>query len=164
LSGNPTLYTVTGTGDDATDPGSLRHAILQANADINPDGSLIAFDATVFSSSRTIILGSTLELSGTAGPERVVGPGAGLVTVSGNQAVRVIQVDSGVTATISGLTVSGGKAETGAGIDNSGTLSISRTTISGNAANGGTFPVDNMGLRGGDGSGGGVDNSGTLTI
>ena len=108
LSGNPTLYSVTDLSDSAADTGSLRSAITQANADPNPAGSLIQFDATVFSSPQTITLASTLELSETAGPEVIDGPGAGTLTISGNDAVRVFLVDQGVTATISNLTISGG--------------------------------------------------------
>ncbi|HSB72812.1 MAG TPA: hypothetical protein VLT62_26100, partial [Candidatus Methylomirabilis sp.] len=47
LSGSPTIYTVTDLSDSATDAGSLRHAITQANVDTNPAGSLIRFDPTV---------------------------------------------------------------------------------------------------------------------
>ena len=47
-------------------------------------------------------------LSETAGPEVIDGPGAGLVTVSGGDSVGVFEVESGVTATLSGLTISGG--------------------------------------------------------
>src|SRR4051794_37221194 len=156
LSGNPTVYTVTDPSDSAADMGSLRHAIAQANVDTNPDGSRIEFDPTVFSSPQTITLSSTLELSGTAGPEVIEGPGAGLVTISGNQAVGVFQVDTGATADFTGLSISGGSAVDGrgGGIANRGTLTITSSTLSGNSA-----------VRGGGGiAGGGIANSGTLTI
>ena len=73
LSGNPTVYTVTDLSDSGTDTGSLRYAIIQANANTNPAGSLIQFDPLVFSSAETILLGSILELSETAGPEMIDG-------------------------------------------------------------------------------------------
>ena len=159
LSGSPTVYTVSDTSDNATDTGSLRSAIIQANADTNPAGSQIRFDPTVFASPQTITVASTLELSETAGPEVIEGPGAKLVTVSGNNAVRVFEVDSGVTAAISGLIILGGSISdgSGGGIDNSGTLSITNSTFSGNSAHGGA-------LGGGYPSGGGLNNSGTLSI
>ena len=115
LSGNPTYYTVdlttdigansgtdTNTGDQS---GDLLWAISQANANTNPDGSVINFD---LATPATIALSSTLELSESAGPEVIQGPGSGLVTISGNNAVGVFLVDSGVTACLSGLTISGG--------------------------------------------------------
>src|SRR5262245_49348916 len=76
---SPTLYTVnavTDTGAGTGTTGDLRYVIGRANGDPNPDGSLIRFDPTAFSSPQTITLSSTLELSGTAGPEVIDGPGA----------------------------------------------------------------------------------------
>ena len=61
-----------------------------------------------------------LELSNTSGTETITGPAAG-VTVSGGGLSRVFQVDSGVTATISGLNISGGSTTgDGGGLDNYG--------------------------------------------
>ena len=46
------------------------------------------------------------------------------MTVSGNNASRVFQVDAGVTASISGLTITGGNSSGGGGgVLNYGTLS-----------------------------------------
>jgi len=159
LSGSPSVYMVSDPSDSSTDTGSLPYAIIQANADPNPAGSLIQFDPAVFSTPQTITLASTLKLSETAGPEVIDGPGASLATVSGNKAVRVLQVDGGVTASISGLTIAGGNDPSGGGINNSGTLSITDSTFSGNSASGGSG-----GYFGGAGSGGAISNSGTLAI
>ena len=105
----PTMYTVnllsdtdTSSGTDATTgypSGDLLWAITQANANINPAGSVIGFDPSVFSSPQTITLSATLELSETGGPEVIDGPGAGLVTVNGGGNGSVFEVESGVTAT-----------------------------------------------------------------
>ena len=169
LSGNPTYYTVNLTSDtgassgtDAyptagTPSGDLLWAITQANANTNTAGSVIEFDPTIFSSSNppTITLISTLELSETAGPEVVQGPGAESATISGNDAVGVFQVESGVTATMSGLTISGGTALDGAGIDNSGSLTVAQCGIVNNSAS----------LGGASGfGGGGIASNGTLTV
>ncbi len=56
LSGNPTVYTVTDAdeNDSSTDPGSLRYAINQADAETNPAGSLIQFDPAVFSTPQSL--------------------------------------------------------------------------------------------------------------
>ncbi len=156
LSGNPTLFTVTDLSNSAADTGSLPYAIIQANANTNPAGSLIEFDPALYSSPQTIALANTLELSETAGPELIDGPGAGMVTISGNDAVRVFQVDSGTMAMISGLTVSSGLAPQngaigeGGGIYNAGTLVVRNATISDCSA----LP----------GYGGGIYNAGTLSL
>src|SRR5262245_18886871 len=140
LSGDPTIYTVNSIGNSSSGTGSsgtLPYVISQADANSNPAGSLIEFDRTVFFSPQTITLSNTLELSETAGPVLIDGPGAAMVTISGNHAVRVFQADSGVTATIDGLTISGGlNSASGGGIANSGTLSVTNSTFSGNSATG----------------------------
>ena len=158
LSVSPTLYTVTDVSDSATDTGSLRYAITQANANSNPAGSLIQFDTAAFSSPQTITLASTLELSESAGPEVIDGPGSAVLTISGNNAVRVFTVDTNVEAKLVGLTISDGHVTTpanGGGISNSGgTLTIDACTISGNNAAG----------YGDPNGGGGIYNTGTLTV
>jgi hypothetical protein len=57
------------------------------------------------------------------------------VTVSGGGLSRVLQVDPGATASISGLTITGGSAANGGGMYNdNGTATLTDCTISGNAA------------------------------
>jgi hypothetical protein len=149
LSGDPTLYTVNSTGNGSSGTGTsgtLPYVITQANANPNPAGSLIEFDPAVFSSPQTITLANTLTLTEKAGPEVIDGPGADLVTISGNQSVQVFQVNSGVTATISGLIITGGIGSgSGGAISNTGTLSISGSTLSGNSAGGQGGAIDNEG-------------------
>ncbi len=165
LSGNPTIYTVNSVGNSAAGSGTsgtLPYVIGQADADANPAGSLIEFDPTVFSAPQTITLAGTLELTEAAGPEVINGPSANLTTISGNNAVQVFNVASGVTASITGLTISGGSVGgvnggSGGGIYNSGTLTLTNSTIAGNSAS-------DRGFLGGSCSGGGIDNSGTLTL
>ena len=89
----------------------LRSGIAQANSD--GGGDTIVF-SSLFNTPQTITLtGTQLELSNKSGTETIQGPAAG-VTVSGNNASRVFQVDSGVTASISGLTITGGGTPTAA--------------------------------------------------
>ena len=158
--GEPTVYTVNLTSDtgsssgiDATTgtlSGDLLWAINQANGNINPAGSVIEFDPTVFNSSspQTIVLTSTLELAETPWPEVIEGPGADALTVSGNNAVQVFVVDPGTTATIAGLTISGGSGAR-PGINNDGTLTVAGCTIADNS----------------NGDGAGIFNNGTgLTV
>ena len=105
------------------------YAIEEANANPNPAGSVINFSTPLFSTPQTITLTSTLELSGSAGPITIVGPGANLLTISGNNAARVFEVDYDVTADITGLTISSGGEQapdtSGGGVDSSGTLTAS---------------------------------------
>ena len=158
--GPPTYYTVNLTSDtgsssgtDATTgtaSGDLLWAITQANANTNPAGSIIEFDQTDFNSTspQTIILSNTLELSEWAGPVVIQGPGENLLTISGDNAVQVLVVDSTATATLNGLTITAGSSHTGAGIDNQGALTLADCSVSGN-----------NGVRGG-----GIDNQGALTL
>ncbi len=182
LSGNPTIYTVNSVGNSdagSGTSGTLPYVIGQANADANPAGSLIEFDPTVFAAPQTITLAGTLELTEAAGPEVINGPGASLVTVSGNNAVEVFNVGSGVTATLSSLTVSGGSATNGGGIDNLGTLMLSDNVINncyasndgGGIDNTGTMTVTNSTISSNNSTafstgsrGGGIENTGTLTL
>ncbi len=143
----PIDITVTSTADSGL--GSLPNAILEANSNPGSAGSVIDFDPTVFAMPQTITLSSTLELNESAGPEVLRGPGAKLLTVSGNDLVGVFDVDSGTTASLVGLSVSGGFAENGGGIDNSGTLTVADDIIGSN------FAVS---------KGAGIDNSGSLTM
>src|SRR5262249_13209087 len=98
-----TIYTVNSTGGGLSGSGTsgtLPYVISQANSDPNNDGVEIEFDSSVFSSPRTITIAATLSLSDDYGPELIDGPGAGLVTVSGGNAVSVFQVSGGVTASL----------------------------------------------------------------
>jgi len=178
-------YLVTSTAGSG-DVGTLRAAVGWANVSTNANPAFIAnpvpntvfFDtAGVFATPQTITLSpilGTLELSSTSTAESIDGPGAAVVTVSGNNAVRVFQVDSGVTAALSGLTISGGSTSgDGGGIWNGGTLAITNSTITGNSAadgggieNTGMMTVANSTIANNStsGNGGGIDNIGTVTI
>jgi Bacterial Ig-like domain (group 2) len=151
----PSTFTVTNLLDNGS-AGSLRWAVGQANSHAGSD--TINFGA-LFNTPQTITLsGGQLELTDATGTEAITGPAAG-VTVSGNNASRVFQVDANVAATISGLTITGGVGgqelygNRGGGVFNAGQLTLSDCTVSGNSAN-----------LGGGGSGGGVYNNGTMAM
>jgi len=111
----------------------------------------------------------------------ILGPGPGLLTVSGNHASRVFNI-TGTNVTISGLTIANGQsAENGAGINAAGSpgsvLTISDCVVNNNsttASGGGIF--NNAGVtmtvsyctisgNNGNGNGGGIYNqNGMLTI
>ena len=103
---------VTNTNDSG--PGSLRQLILGA-----PAGSDIMFDPTVFNGGRTITLTSG-EMAFSKNLT-VSGPGANLLTVSGNNASRVFNISgsgsgSGLNVAVSGLTISNGRGGAGGGV------------------------------------------------
>ena len=135
--------------DSATTSGSLRWALTQATT--SPGNNTVTFDPTVFSVPRTITLtAGELSLTDTnpSGGVTVSGPGANLLTVSGNHASRVFDTTGG-SAALSGLTITGGEATTGGGLySSSSNLSLSNVTVSGNSAV----------------VGGGMFNSGTATL
>lgn len=137
-------YTVTNLNDSGA--GSLRDAVRQGNAHAGPDTIDFAGGLT-----GTITLTSgPLELTDTTGQTSLVGPAANLLSVSGNNAGRVLQVDAGVSASVAGLTIQGGTAATatGGGILNNGTLAIDACEVRSNTA----------------GGGGGVYTAGALTV
>jgi CSLREA domain-containing protein len=141
-------FVVNTTADDfgfSNGTTSLREAIAGANA---VPGQTITFDPTVFASAKTITLSlGQLELSDTGGTETITGPAAG-VTLSAGGASRVIQVDSGVTASIAGLTITGGSGINGGGLANyGGTATLTNCTVSGNTArnNGGGLYITSSG-------------------
>ena len=129
----------------------MRSAIAEVNG--TPGSNTIQFDPTVFHSIQTITLtASQLELSNTAGTQTIIGPAAGVI-ISGGNLTRVLKVDNGVTASISGLTLTQGYASApGAGLYNLGNSTLTDCTISGNVCN-----VSNSG-------GGGVFNAGTASL
>lgn len=128
----PTVFVVFNPSDAGA--GSLRQAILDANAAAGPDS--ITFDPTAFALPQTIVLTSgqlTIEESVT-----VTGPGLALATVSGNKTSRVFAIDptaSGDGVTLSGLTIQDGSADVGAGIFVTGAaVTIVDCVITGNDA------------------------------
>ena len=137
------------TVNDPSDFGSgtLRQAIIDANANGNPGTTdRILFQSNV---SGTITLGSTLPT--VSQPLEIMGPGASVIAVSGNNAHRILIGADDLT--VSGLTlVDGNDAGYGAGIyGTSGTLTVERAVITSNES--------------GSGDGGGIGvNGGDLTV
>ncbi len=132
-----------------------------------------------FSCSGTITLTAEITI---AADTTIDGSGQ-TVTISGNHAVRVFQVNPGATLDLSSLTIANGAAgmdERGGGIFNSGTLNLNHSTLTGNRAggiyggagiynNGGMLTVSNSTFTGNSGGtytiGGGIsNNTGTVTV
>jgi hypothetical protein len=163
-------YTVANTNDSG--PGSLRQAILDANASSGV-ADTIDFDLSL-SGPQTITLASQLPTI-TDGAGLTIDGGSADITLSGNNRVRVFVVGNSAKLTLNNLTVANGRADNaGGGILNLGTLEVNNSTISGNRAgtfsggihNVGTLEVNNStisGNRAGTFSGG-IHNVGTLTV
>jgi len=164
---NAAMITVTNTNDSGA--ASLRQAIANA-----APGDTIDFDATVFSSPQTITLTSgelIIDKNLT-----IQGPGQALLSISGNHASRVFNINSqAIAATLDGMTIrNGGQSGYGGGIANGGILTVTNCTISNNGAysggggilNGGTLMVSNSIISGNSSEiwGGGIFNGGTLTV
>ncbi len=147
---------------DNDNPGSLRYAVDEA-----PVGSTIRFDAS--------LRGTILLISGDLDIARnltILGPGAGILSISGGKSGYIVRVILGVSVTISGLTFTDSKTSSGF-IDNEGTLTLSNSTISGNTGTGGggisnegTLTLSNSTVSGNSAIGGvgGISNNGTLTL
>jgi hypothetical protein len=88
-----TAATITVSNNTIVDVGSLRDAI----AHICPGGT-INFDPAVFADPQTITLTSGELVIDT--DMTIHGPGASLLSISGNQSMRVIYIEGGVTATL----------------------------------------------------------------
>lgn len=121
-----TASTVTTTNDSG--PGSLRQAILDANA--SGGGEITFYNVT-----GTITLLSSLPTL--AANITIAGPGTNLLAVSGNNLVQVFSVAAGSTSVLSGLTIADGLVVNslsppnpdyqpigGAGLSNAGSLSL----------------------------------------
>ena len=139
---------------------SLRSAIAAANFDANLGASDTITFAPKLNGSTLRLTQGDLELTAATGTTTI--DGGGQITVSGNNASGVFEVDSGAEGVLTGLTITGGNAGAGGGIYNSGTLTVSSSTLSANSAYAG-FDNDED-FPGISGCGGGIYNSGTLTV
>ena len=99
-------FTVTNTNDQG--PGSLRQAILDANTNSQPD--TVNFDPAVFSTPQTITLTSGMlmmerdaPLNTTPMPLSIIGPGADLLTISGNDQSRIVSIEWQAQVIMSGI-------------------------------------------------------------
>ena len=136
------VYTVNSLGDAGAGlgpSGDLRYCITRADGD---PGSTVQFGV-----AGTIALKSSLPDISTN--MNIVGPGAGKLTVQFNSIQLtpkgILTVDSGVSATLSGLTLTGPNTTYGGGINNFGTLSVSGAVFSGNSADWGGGIANNPG-------------------
>jgi hypothetical protein len=191
---SPATLTVNSTADTATpsDPYlSLREAVALVNSPTLPGGlstqiqgqingtlhasgaDQIVFDPTQVSTPITLTQGQ-LELSLPGTTAAVTIDGGGGVTVDGNNACRVLKVDSGVQATLNRLTITHGQADYGGGIDTNGTVTLNDSTIDGCIGahtggisnDGGAMTINRCTISGNTGHdiSGGIWNGGLMTV
>lgn len=178
-----TVTTTADTIDPNSSQTSLREALIYANSFTDGQNHTITFSNTTANGATNFYDGAphTITLGGTelfiSGNVTIQGPGANLLTVSGNNASRVFNIASGTVA-LSGLTIANGVVGSGiegSGINNSGTLNLTNCAIShntgaefgGGIANSGGLVVsgctiDNNSARGL--GGGGIFNNGSLKV
>jgi hypothetical protein len=151
--------------------GSLRQAIIDT-----PSGATVDFQPGL-SGPITLTTGELLIAKNLT----IAGPGASIITVSGNHASRVFDIAATFTVDIAGLMIADGMSSSGGGIFNGGTLTVANCTISGNTGDfggggilnygpptgvGGTMTIINSTISGNTASsaGGGIDNGGQTTV
>ena len=156
------VTTLTDEDNGAVDPTmgsgtSLREAINFANSQTGPQ--TINF-ASGLSGSISLTMG---ELPAITGNVTIAAAPNQAITLDGQNASRVFEVDIGGVATLNGLTIANGNGTgpnssfvNGGGILNLGALTINQSTITGNSTAGDPTL--------GSGHGGAIDNVGTLTV
>lgn len=165
----PSVFEVTNRDDSG--PGSLRQAVIDANAHSGANTITFApaLAGTIVLTSGQVEIRSNLEIKG---------PGAPALTVSGDNSSRVFYIEGDPTVRISGLTVAHGFAGpnapnpgSGGGIFVAGgTLTLTGVVVTGNRALGAGVaqePGSNSGggFYGGFGGGGGIyQQAGVLVV
>jgi len=145
---------------------TLRDAITTANT--TPGTKNIGFNlpgCTTGSPCTITLTGGVLQP--TNGPVVINGPGANILSISGNNSSRIFLVNDNVGLSLSGLTLTNGRAPGGAhggAILNQGALSLTSSAVAASAAGYGGDGGSNGSPGGPGGNGGGIASSGTLTV
>ena len=157
-----------------TGNGSLREAIASGVC----DGGTITFNPAFFAAPGSYTITMTNGEMAILNNMTIVGPGANVLIVDGNNASRIFNIGSGKTATISGMTITNGRAPDGLPVANGSNGTPDPAT---NGSDGTPSPnTSGPGVPGGDGNdgnpggpgtagnaggnGGGILNGGTLTL
>ncbi len=156
---------------------TLRAAIEEANAGADPDiiGFQLAGGSTITLSLGQLKIASRAQL-------KIRGPGAALLSLSGNGTSRLIRIAPGATVSISGITLRDGYANDtrkgyrvfGGALENAGFTTLSGVVIRGNKApqggggivNGGVLNLVHSQVSGNSSSdfAGGILNTGVMTL
>ncbi|UKN01186.1 T9SS type A sorting domain-containing protein [Paracrocinitomix mangrovi] len=141
MSAKAVTYTVTNTNDAGA--GSLRQAILDANANAGADDinfSGIAYPADIVLTTGQLTISEDLTING---------PGMDSLSINGNAASRCFNITSGLTAEISNLTIkNGSNLSHGGAIYSLGNLNLYYCSVIGNNSNqnGGAIFINNADL------------------
>jgi predicted outer membrane repeat protein len=120
---------------------TLREAVNQANTTAGADTIIFTTTGTITLTNGEMNLTDSLS---------ILGSGAALLTIDGNDASRIFTIDAGVNVTLSGLTFANGfSADDGGAIDNAGNLTVQTSTFRDNVS---------------DRDGGAINNDGQLTV
>jgi hypothetical protein len=125
-----TDYTVNNTNPSGS--GSLAQAMTDQNNGSGPDRIL-------FQSGLSGAITLTSDLTAVDEPLQILGPGANVMAINGNNAHRIFNVVSGGDLTVSGLTMTNGNpaGNGGAVLNLGGTVTVQDSNISGNTGYGG---------------------------
>ena len=132
-------FTVTNTDNNGA--GSLRQAVLDAN--VAAGANTITFDTTVFSTPQTITLtsGDIVFTNSANSNATIIGPGANLLTISGNTASKIFTALETPVVSISGMTLTGGNGvgtapgnTFGGAIYNQGDMTLTDMVITANTS------------------------------
>jgi hypothetical protein len=126
------VITVTSAADSDTGP-TLRSAVDAADVSKAP----VTIDFDLPTPATITLTEGPLDLSNAAAAITIEGPGAGLLTVDGDDKDHVFNIKPNVKASISGLTVSGGAnfdLDGDGAVYNEGTLALTGVTVSNNTA------------------------------
>ncbi|MDM7920713.1 MAG: choice-of-anchor Q domain-containing protein [Pyrinomonadaceae bacterium] len=112
-------FTVTNTNDSGA--GSFRQAVIDANASAGSD--TIVFDAS-FNSPQTIVLATVVVFNpaNSADTLTINGPGAGILTIDGNNVTSILHIETADQVSVSGIKFT--RSATGAAIVNEGSLTV----------------------------------------
>ena len=116
--------TVTVTSGSDTGTGTLRAALSLASPGDNIDFAPAIREVDLSTAGLTLTQNVTL----------LNDLGTGSVTIKGNSSFTIFSVNSGVTASISGLNVTAGSGTSGGGLYNDGTLTLTGDTFTSNSA------------------------------
>ncbi|MEL7448535.1 MAG: DUF4347 domain-containing protein [Pseudomonadota bacterium] len=167
-----------GVAEDASGNTSLRAAIMEANALAGADFILLPsghYDITIPFGAGPADSHGDLDINDDL---TLVGAGADSTTIDGNNLHRVLDIDNGVTATVSGVTIErGGNISVGGGINvqNNATLTLLEAVVRDNDQdidygagifNNGTLFLVDVTVHGNaaEDDGGGLYNEGTATL
>ena len=102
-----TTFTVTNLNDSG--PGSLRQAVLDANANVGHDTILFApgLTGTIVLTSGELVITDNVD---------IIGPAAGSIAVSGNNTSRIFDITDGEMSRIANLTLTNGRSAEGGAV------------------------------------------------